>query len=529
MHLQEGASATSWSMFSIYWVSIDLIVMIYILVSIKSDRHFRRMLPIFAGITGMLLAYEIYAKLLQVLAHRQPLFYNDFFLINDALYLYADLFSTWWPILLLVTGIFLYLLFRVVPAIWSVLGHSLKHASTSISPVFLGLIVLSGMISLHQFHHTRLEDAPAQLISGRIRHNIESSASLYSQVHDSQYRKELNSRLTRIFGEVQFRPDIYLFVIESYGKILAERSSFAGNYQNLMTEVNNDLQKNGWNAVSTYSHSPVSGSGSWLSTASFLSGIHIDNQAMYHFVTSKGDLPYVRFFQESNYRTVSLEPPSRSRPGLPLTNPYGFDTLITFRDLEYKGEPVFGWGIIPDQYSLYMAETYWLNEITRPLFLYFPMVSSHAPWTDESIPPFIENPTDKSSLVTAYRNSSLRSTTESNQAVTSNQGHQFNYFRAITYEFDVITNFLSHQNPEESIAVILGDHQPPLITGNRENFQTPVHIISAHESVLKYFSSHGYSPGMYKNPPARDTVYHHQIMRQLSEALFMLNDSLSLQ
>ena len=50
--------------------------------------------------------------------------------------------------------------------------------------------------------------------------------------------------------------------------------------------------------------------------------------------------------------------------------------------------------------------------------------------------------------------------------------------------------------PENSIVIILGDHQPPIVTDQNDGFETPLHIISQDSLFLKNLDNYHFSDGL---------------------------------
>jgi len=402
----------------------------------------------------------------------------------------------------------------LIPILFRVLDHGLQQLPANLSRFWISLAVLAGIVLFHQVKHTRLSDAPGQLIAGRLRINLQRSAALYKQVHTPEFSTAFKRRMEKDLPHLTDKPDVYFFLVESYGAVLATHPHLRLPYRRLFREFEDSIAGPGWHTATGYSEAPVSGSGSWLSTASILSGVPIANQATYDYLTASFTPPLVRFFRENGYSSVLLEPASRARPGLPLYNQYHFDLVLSLKDLEFDDFPRFGWDLVPDQYSLAITEARWLQGLTGPVFLYFPMVSSHAPWTASTIPPFLESAPGQRDFHKAY---TLRGRDEGT-APKTDTGFTEMYLAAIRYEFRVITDFLRHHSPEETLVVIMGDHQPPLITSEQDTYNTPVHILSGDSTHLEPFKTVGFGPGM-DSGNAEPGITHHAMMSIIIAAL----------
>ena len=134
----------------------------------------------------------------------------------------------------------------------------------------------------------------------------------------------------------------------------------------------------GWHVASAYVISPTFGGASWLSHATFLTGTSVSSPELYEAFISSGRETLVDRFRAGGYRTVALVPGIKQH--WPQGSAMRFDRVYDAAALDYRG-PKFGWWTIPDQYSLEMM---YRHEIAggsrRPLFLFFPTITSHMPF-----------------------------------------------------------------------------------------------------------------------------------------------------
>lgn len=77
------------------------------------------------------------------------------------------------------------------------------------------------------------------------------------------------------------RPDLFLFGVESYGATLWADNDYLVARQGLMERVEGELNALSLPMFTRFAAAPVSGGGSWMSTASALSGIRIDSHSTY--------------------------------------------------------------------------------------------------------------------------------------------------------------------------------------------------------------------------------------------------------
>ena len=85
------------------------------------------------------------------------------------------------------------------------------------------------------------------------------------------------------------------------------------------------------------------------------------------------------------------------------------------------------------------------------------------------------------------------------------------YIKSMRYELSIFTKFLTEEIEENSIVVLLGDHQPPWIAN--EGSEVPLHIISKHKAYLKHLNSIGFQKGMEVKD--FDRVIHHKDIYQI--------------
>lgn len=71
----------------------------------------------------------------------------------------------------------------------------------------------------------------------------------------------------------------------------------------------------------------------------------------------------------------------------PHSNYYAFEQPVFHRELSDSAGPAHGWGDYPDRYSLFYTADHYLARESRPRFLFFMGVTSHAPRDEKHLPP----------------------------------------------------------------------------------------------------------------------------------------------
>lgn len=298
------------------------------------------------------------------------------------------------------------------------------------------------------------------------------------------------------------KPDIYLFMVESYGSCLATDPVFRMRYARLLDSLEQELRSDDWYVASAHSRAPVYGGISWLSIASVLTGVRISTHALYSlFVRHAADTPHlVSLLNTWGYHTITLQPPNRLRPGLPLENPFGFQSTVYADDLAYDG-PSYGLWDIPDQYSLGHTHDRLLSALREPRFLFFETVSTHAPW--ESTPPFVDDWQELATAPTRAPDARLSLVDRLTASVRNRlqlrpPGVDNHYFASIDYDLRVLVDYLVSRVERPSLVVILGDHQPPLVADS--TYSTPLHILATDSTLLAPLRQLGFQDGFSADP-----------------------------
>ena len=311
--------------------------------------------------------------------------------------------------------------------------------------------------------------------------------------------------------ELQRRPHVYLYMIESYGETLNRHSDLRAPYRAMMQKVADSLSAGGWHAATALSEAPVRGGRSWLAISSILLGTRVDHQLLYEsFQSDPTGIPtLVRFLERQGYRSVTCQPYTVERPGLKITNPYGFDVLLHRDELEYAG-PAYGWGVVPmsDQYSLGFSHERHLQPTAdreQPFFYFFETVLSHALW-NYGLPPVLNDWRDFNRVMQEEETDYLAKMILEERALPPvllpdsitaprifDQPIQTRYLRHVAFEMQILVQYLLRDAPPGSLVILLGDHQPPIVEA--ETFDVPVHVLSRDPSLVEPFRTEGWTDG----------------------------------
>jgi hypothetical protein len=290
-------------------------------------------------------------------------------------------------------------------------------------------------------------------------------------------------------------PDVFFIFIESYGSVVYKRPHFTPPYLQMVKALENRLVTDGWSAVSALSEAPTWGGGSWMSYTSTLFGVLVDQQSEYNALKGKYsvlDYPNIgRYFSSQGYEYTWVVPINRQLPKMRAAIDhrfYGADRWITFETLNYHGA-LFGWGPSPpDQYTFGFIQEF-VSQQEQPTFLVTLTQNSHYPWTP--LPPILDDWRDFQDV--DMQDGILSETTK--KGLSLGESRQ-NYLQALSNTFDTLEEFITALEKENSILVLIGDHQPPSVSRRDDGYETMVHIISQDVDFLASFHEYGFVDGL---------------------------------
>ncbi len=490
------------------------LILSLLFLSIRLNWHhwFKRVL---VGIYIFFLIYQIYHNIMVLLFGEAPILYNDLLLLKGAFYLVIDISLTKKLFEMSLVFLVLGILFFSIPFLFRTIQNGFQKWINSRTVIVSGISIWLIIIINNLWFRFSDYRTTIHWITPKITKNIQKSVQLRNFLHaipdvptDSTYYQYKSIQL-------EFRPDVYIFMVESYGRILLDHPDSRQVYLALMKEVEDTLRSKGWRGQSIFSEAPIFGGRSWLTMGSMITGVQIKDEAVYsYFINRTRQYPHlVHFFNQQGYHTFALQPLNRMRPGFSMTSYerfYKYNTYINFEDLDFDG-PAFGFRNIPDQFSLNYANEKYLKKVKEPKFLFFLTVSSHSPWLD--LPPYVKNwrdikTTSQEQLREKYEKTSekIRKTVKLN--ISSGTGIA-EYMNHMIYEIKMIRDFILNEIHPNSIVIILGDHQPPIITEKNPSFATPLHFISGDQELLLSLQEYGFSPGL-RLDPSQQTVMQHE-------------------
>ncbi len=474
--------------------------------------HRRRWYRWFAfAVLVLFLVYQVYAAVDVALYHNMPNFYNDWTFLGGGLGFVLDSLPVpWWMWPLGVAGVALaagglYVLVSV-PLVWTAperLGRATRWGIVALAGVALAYVVL------FPAQAARPEGEVASLslkLVANIRRSRQTLAQVRAMQEVSPYQEYNYSRYP-----LAERPNVYLLFLESYGSVLVTDPGFQPAYRRLMDEVETTLTQAGWHMATGLSRSPVWGGGSWMAYTTVLTGVRIAQQPQYlalKYAFQRIPYPHLgRYLQSQGYRFTWVVPIDRQLPAnIWAANRrfYGPDAWITFSDLHYHG-PEYSWGPSPpDQYVLGFLRDWLQKQPPKPNFILYLTQNTHYPFAP--VPPWVED----------WRQLNDPSIDHPDQRPFKGSRRQA-YLQAVTYDWHVLSDFIRQAGPHD-VFILIGDHQPPAVSGPWDGYETIMHVISRDEAFVRRFTAYGLQMGMWPDtatPPLRHEGLYSLIVRQL--------------
>lgn len=320
----------------------------------------------------------------------------------------------------------------------------------------------------------------ANILSGR--------AQFASQIEATQARLSRNPHDLKLLGG----KNVLLFVVESYGETVFRLPSFVDRTRSLYDEMEVELGARGFKMATGLLASSTYGGRSWLANATLSTGIPTSDQLEFALVLAKKPKAIAKFFEEAGYRTV-LAQPGTTRPW-PKGAFYGFDQRYYAWNFDYRG-PSFGWATMPDQYVVDFLHRREVSAHPSSLFVQYVLVSSHAPWSVQ--PRLVDDWSRVQDGAVFNHMRAVRYPIEWPKFKNAGEA----YIRSIAYDMKLLEEYLSDNVADDSLIIILGDHQPVAdVNGHSPSRGVPVHVLSRSEALVQPFYARGYRPGMRPGP-----------------------------
>ncbi|MEM8486997.1 MAG: CDP-alcohol phosphatidyltransferase family protein [Bacteroidota bacterium] len=510
----------------IFRICADMVLLATLLVWWKRRAPGKKRIPALFTVAYLgLLVYEAYDAMVFQFFHRHGILYEDIQYILNLYYLAIDAFSIehLFRLILILTTLVIFT--WSLPPLFRMIVNAFSLASVRKWGLRFSVLFWPVFIGAWYWYGPGDERPTVRSITGKMVSNASESLALARTIAAVQ-----DLPVDWVYESFEATPmvdtpNIYLFMIESYGSILQDNVYLRPTFDSLMAAFDEQFIQAGWHTASRSSTSPVSGGLSWLSMNSVLSGLFMDNKTFYTRYRSRIDTyPHmVSYLQKQGYYTLTLQPPTKERLGLAVENLYQFDKTVYFDDLHYTGTPYSIW-IIPDQYSLgYTHEHYLPLEEQQPFFLFFETATTHAPWSN--LPPFVADwrtLNDKQPQPKVETASTVSLVSQFKDSYNNRFGQETPettdlYLDSIIYDLHLLKTYILEDAPDNSVVIILGDHQPPLIPSTDNN--TPIHVLAQDTTLIQKFEQFGFRPGMRPANRDQDTLTHAGVYSMLLDVM----------
>jgi hypothetical protein len=280
--------------------------------------------------------------------------------------------------------------------------------------------------------------------------------------------------------------DVVVAFVESYGRDAVQDPEFAA-VGRVLDDGTQRLAAAGFGARSGFLTAPIAGGGSWLAHATFLSGLHVDDQQRYRALLGSDRRTLTGAFARAGWETVAVMPGTTGP--WPEGAFYGHDRVLDHAALGFRG-PDVGWATVPDQYTLSVFERTGRGD--TPVMAEIALVSSHAPWG--FVPPVLDwdrigdgavygplAPSGDPDAVWAQGTDAVRAA----------------YGRAVAYSLESLVSWVETHGDDDLVLLVLGDHQPlPVVTGEGAGRDVPISVVAADPAVLDRVAGWGWDDGL---------------------------------
>jgi len=395
---------------------------------------------------------------------------------------------SWWSLsAVMASALIIWGIWRALKIIYTFFNGLKRTRLLAAAMVLMGVLVYS--LNPWTARQTEFIFAPG------IFHRVAAEFDFILQLSDTmeKHRTALDGAVQR--GRQYQRPlaklngsDVYIFFIESYGHTVFADFRHSPLITPFLQDAGHKLEKQGYRICSNFLQSPAYGGSSWLAHGALAGGVGIDSQLQYDLLLASRVQPLAEYFNRAGYRTVSVMPGTLW--------PWSAGDFYQYRkkyyapDFDYRG-PKFGWAPMTDQYvvdTIYRAE---IQKRTRPLFIEFVLISSHAPFNE--LPPYLPDWSAIGDGSIYHRRQPVKFPVLWPELENASEA----YVTSIIYDFKVLMGFLEQRVTGDEIIIILGDHQPNLkITGENQPWSVPVHVVSRNPDFVRPFIERGYTPGL---------------------------------
>ena len=329
----------------------------------------------------------------------------------------------------------------------------------------------------------------------------------YSKRYDHIYEKKASffENLNQYHSlKLEQSPNIIIVAVESYGAVILQSDYFKTHFEKTLTELEESIEGKQWHMQSIFSEAPIFAGGSWLCYSSFLYGIPIKDIALYNvlFKNHKAFEKYdslLHYLKQNGYQNNLLTPIGGYDKSIDwdmIEKAYQYDKFYGFNELDYQGKTLsfikLG-KVAPDEYAINYSYEKIKEQGIQPFSLFFSTLNSHC---------FFDTPIHTKEDWKDYQKEPFESTGESKDKLEEK------YKLAIDYQINFLKNFIVKQDPENTIFILFGDHQPPFVAKKENGNHTLLHVLSKNNTFAESFKKHGFSSSIQELIKKKNTIKH---------------------
>jgi len=375
-----------------------------------------------------------------------------------------------------------------------------RSSRTSFRWMVVGYLVLTAGLVAAQELRKGLPVLYTREVSARIAQEFEAASRLPADRRNIlEQISGVSERIGRNNGPFLDKlggNDVLFVFVESYGRTVFANKAYSDVLVPRFEQMGERLDAAGFHVVSDFVTSPTYGGYSWFAHATLDSGVKVISHLHSQLLDEQRPTGFADYFRDAGYQPI-LVMPGTTRPWPGMEDYYGFHDHFFSWEFGYQG-PRYGWPTMADQFILYHIQKNVIEPATKPLFIQYALVSSHAPFSDQ--PRYVE---DWESL---GNGSILRDGKLHNRfSVTWGLSGEVTkaYTAAVTYEMQVMEGYLTNFVHDDTLVIFVGDHQPhQLVTGPENlNWSVPIHVACRNPDFVEPFLRRGYVQGMVPSQP----------------------------
>ncbi|MFF6801010.1 CDP-alcohol phosphatidyltransferase [Streptomyces sp. NPDC012616] len=322
----------------------------------------------------------------------------------------------------------------------------------------------------------------------QVRQTIKDEATFGKEVrHDTFGATPADQLVPDLRGK-----DMIFTFIESFGRSAIEDPVMAPGVDKTLGASTQALAKAGFHAKSGWLTSATYGGSSWLGHSTTLSGLWVDNQQRYRSVMASDHLSLTKAFRKTGaWDTVGVMPGIQK--GWPEAKYYGLDKVYNAFEMGYQG-PKFSWSTMPDQYALeaFQRLEHGRTDRDKPLMSEIILTSSHQPWAP--IPKMVDwDSLGDGSVFEGIEKDGKKAS----DVIADGTASKEEYGKSIQYSVTALTQWLERYGTDDTVLVVLGDHQPiARVSGDNASRDVPISLVAKDPKVLDKIAGWNWTDGL---------------------------------